>query len=99
MDAAGRAKHALAEMQIELQNMLDAINTDRSARGVAPLDVTLPEGFRNEPANHPNLRRRPRRRDRLLEPSDVVGRKLLRKLDGSRNLKRAVRVDQIISST
>ena len=30
-------------MQIELQNMLDAINTDRSARGVAPLDVTLPE--------------------------------------------------------
>ena len=41
-DAAGHAKHALAEMQIELQNMLDAINTDRAARGVAPLDVTLP---------------------------------------------------------
>ena len=39
-DAAGHAKHALAEMQIEL--MLDAINADRAARGVAPLDVTLP---------------------------------------------------------
>ena len=35
-DAAGHAKHALAEMQIELQNMLDAINADRAARGVAP---------------------------------------------------------------
>src|SRR6516162_3306054 len=33
------------------------------------------------------------RRDRLLEPSDVVGLKLLGKLDGGRNLKRAVRVD------
>ena len=31
-DAAGRAKHVLAEMQIELQNMLDAINADRAAR-------------------------------------------------------------------
>jgi hypothetical protein len=30
-DAAGHAKHALAEMQIELQNMLDAINADRAA--------------------------------------------------------------------
>ena len=40
--AAGRAKHALVEMQIELQNMLDAINADRAARGVSPLDVTLP---------------------------------------------------------
>jgi hypothetical protein len=29
-------------MQIELQNMLDAINADRAARGVAPLDLTLP---------------------------------------------------------
>ena len=41
-DAAGRKKHALAEMQIELQNILDAINADRAARGMAPLDVTLP---------------------------------------------------------
>ena len=41
-DAADRAKHALAEMQIGLQNMLDAINADRAARGVPPLDVTLP---------------------------------------------------------
>ena len=40
--AAGRTKHALVEMQIELQNMLDAINADRAARGVSPLDVTLP---------------------------------------------------------
>src|SRR5580692_10274957 len=32
-------------------------------------------------------------RDRLLEPSDVVGLKFLGKLDGGRNLKRAVRVD------
>jgi hypothetical protein len=40
-DATGRAKHALAEMQIELQNMLDEINADRAARGVTALDVTL----------------------------------------------------------
>ena len=39
---AGRAKRALVEIQAELQNMLDAINADRAARGVAPLDVTLP---------------------------------------------------------
>src|SRR5271165_3911216 len=32
-------------------------------------------------------------RDRLLEPGNVVGLKLLGKLDGGRNLKRAVRVD------
>ena len=31
-DATGRAKHALAEMQIGLQNMLDEINADRAAR-------------------------------------------------------------------
>ena len=31
-DATGRAKRALAEMQIELQNMLDEINADRAAR-------------------------------------------------------------------
>ena len=41
-NAVDRAKHALVEMQIELQNMLDAINADRAARGVSPLDVTLP---------------------------------------------------------
>jgi hypothetical protein len=38
----GSRKTALAEMQIGLQNMLDAINADRAARGVLPLDVTLP---------------------------------------------------------
>src|SRR5882757_10703139 len=32
-------------------------------------------------------------RDRLLEPSDVVGLKFLGELNGGRNLKRAVRVD------
>src|SRR4029077_11980686 len=32
-------------------------------------------------------------RDRLLEPSDVLGLKFLGELDGGRNLKRAVRVD------
>ena len=37
---------------------------------------------------HPNFRRGRRRRDPLLEPSDVVERKLLGKFDGGRNLKR-----------
>ena len=41
-NAVDCAKHALVGMQVELRNMLDAINADRAARGVAPLDVTLP---------------------------------------------------------
>jgi hypothetical protein len=40
--AADRAQRAIEEAQAELQKMLDAINADRAARGVAPLDVTLP---------------------------------------------------------
>jgi len=48
-DAAGRAKHALAEMQIELQNMLDAINADRAVRG-RPLWTSRCRGFPNERA-------------------------------------------------
>src|SRR6516164_62490 len=44
-DATGRAKRALAEMQIELQNMLDEINADRAARldrsGRHAADATL----------------------------------------------------------
>jgi len=38
-DATGRAKRALAEMQIELQNMLDEINADRAARLDRPWDA------------------------------------------------------------
>jgi len=48
-DAAGHAKHALAEMQIELQNMLDAINADRAAPAW-PLWTSRCRGFPNKRA-------------------------------------------------
>jgi hypothetical protein len=39
--AAGGAQRAIEEAQAELRNALDAINADRAARGVPPLDVEI----------------------------------------------------------
>jgi hypothetical protein len=39
--AAARAQAALEDASRELQRMLEAINTDRAARGQPPLDVTI----------------------------------------------------------
>ena len=48
-EAAARAKRDLAEIQVEMQNMLDAINADRAARAW-PLWASRCRGFPNERA-------------------------------------------------
>src|SRR6266446_429090 len=61
---------------------------------VEPRELALPRGNGDcRRSAHLSLTGMIIGRDRLLEPSDVVGLKLLGKLDGGRNLKRAVRVD------
>ena len=61
---------------------------------VEPCELALPRGNRDcRRSAHLRLTGVIVRRDRLLKPSDVVGLKFLGKLDGGRNLKRAVRVD------
>jgi hypothetical protein len=41
-DAIDRAQRACQEASRELKHMLDLINADRAARGVSPLDLTVP---------------------------------------------------------
>ena len=61
---------------------------------IEPRELALPRGNSDcRRSAHLRLTGVIVRRDRLLEPSDIVGLELLGKLDGSRNLKRAVRVD------
>src|SRR6266850_6301753 len=61
---------------------------------VEPGELALPRGNRDcRRSAHLCLTSVIVGRDRLLEPSDVVGLKFLGKFDGGRNLKRAVRVD------